>query len=79
MIYDTWREYETDQELSNMEKAAKKPEIQYFFETPYTAYCGECKRMITTGGVNEVNRLTCQWCGTPIDWTGWKRKGSGEQ
>ena len=76
--YDTLREMQTDKDLTEMEKSAKKPEIKWFFITPYSAYCGECGRMMITGGVKPVNFMTCPWCDTPIDWTGWNRKDESD-
>ena len=76
--YDTLREMQTDKDLMEMAKRAKKPRLEWFFETPYSAYCGKCGRMIVTGGVKPINLLTCPWCDTPIDWTGWGRKDEAD-
>jgi len=72
--YDTMKELQSDRELMEMEKMSKKPDIEWFFDTPYSAYCGECKRMICTGGVAPINLLVCPWCDTPINWSGWQKK-----
>ena len=73
-MYDTARERQTDCELMQMERKAKKPEIEWFFGVPFTAYCGGCKRMMVTGGVKPVNLIECPWCGTPVNWNGWGSK-----
>ena len=72
--YETATEMQIDKELAEMEKRAKKPDIEWFFNTPYTAYCGECGRMIITGGVKPINLIECPWCENPINWTGWDQK-----
>lgn len=54
------------------------PEVEYFFDVPYKAYCGNCKRLmfILRRGANiedvRDHYLFCPWCGQGVDWEGLK-------
>ena len=50
----------------------KKPDLEYFYNSLYKGFCGNCGRILFTGG-GSIDKLSkaltaCKWCNCQIDW-----------
>lgn len=57
-----------------MEQKKYKPDIEVFFGAPYKAFCGNCGRILYTGGTKDAIASAkeqikeCPHCKEIIDW-----------
>ena len=52
----------------------EKPDLEYFFGKLFKGYCGNCGRLLFSGGGDpeELPGIikTCRFCGCEVDWDG---------
>ena len=60
--------------MSENVKTIAKPDLEYFFGKLFKGYCGNCGRLLFTGGGDpeELPGIikTCRFCGCEVDWDG---------
>ena len=50
----------------------EKPDLEYFYDKLYKGFCGNCGRILFTGGesIEKLKKLvvSCKWCNCQVNW-----------